>query len=301
MAQHNCRIMFGNSRYRLFSFPFLSVFTCLMQFQVNSQSISDTSLFNKPHFIIETKFATYLYDKSGGGFSSIYDKDGVDWIQYSLKGDDQYPESAAGRFRGLPNFVFRSEDSGAGHPGFEKCISEKVGTNEIVTKSKSGKWMWRWKFFQTHATVTMEKADLDHAYWFLYEGIPGGSYAPKITYWGTDVLATRFDAPDFQAQKQVYGNWRWAYFGSQASGRVFYVGMTEPDEHLDTFSFLAAESGNLYAEEGMVVFGFGRNEKGKSLMGICPNTFFIGFYEKPVMDPKASKKIARYLKKKMGE
>lgn len=282
-----------------FTLSLLLVINCLNP--VFSLTIEDTTLFDKPHFVIKTISATYLYDKSGGGFSSIIDREGIDWVQYNLTGDDKYPASAAGRFRGLPNFVFRSDDSGAGHPGFDKCGSEKVSQNEILTKSKSGKWQWRWMFFESNAQVTMEKVDSDHSYWFLYEGTPGGKYSPQTSYWGTNNTSTKFDTPNFQGGGQIYGHWQWAYFGEKSSNRVFFVYMPESDELLDTFSYLGAERKNMLANEGMVVFGFGRDKKSNTMMTKKQNIFVIGFFEKKLIKPSAQRKFKKYVKNLTGK
>jgi len=258
-----------------------------------SQSIKDTILFDRPHFVITSKTATYLYDKSGGGFSSILDNDGIDWVSYNLSGEDKYPESAAGRFRGVPNFVFGSEDGGAGHPGFDKCVSEKISDSEILTKSLSGNWHWRWKFTEQCAKATIEKVDSTHSYWFLYEGTPGGKYSPQTSYWGTSKSGPRFDTPDFQSGSQVYDHWDWAYFGENTVDRVLFVSM-KPDKLLDTFSYLGAGKEKLGSKDGMVVFGFGRGKKSNSLM-TKSNEFIIGFYETKVDTPNAYDRFERFM------
>ena len=153
--------------------------------------ISEDIYAGTDHFVIKTKKVTYYLDKEGGGLSRMIDKQGNDWISFKKDPWNNYPESAASSYRGLPNLVFRSEDSGAGHPGHKKCYSFVVDKNTILTISKSGKWQWRWKFFKNYATITMEKVDHDHKYWFLYEGPIAGEFKPEFQYWGTNLGGPR--------------------------------------------------------------------------------------------------------------
>lgn len=85
--------------------------------------IKETIYQSRPHFIIKTKKATYYLDKAAGALSSLKDRDGTDWVQYNGDPGAAAPAGASGGFRGIPNLVYRSEDGGAGHPGFDKCTS----------------------------------------------------------------------------------------------------------------------------------------------------------------------------------
>src|SRR5688500_11881578 len=104
----------------------------------SSIAISDDTYESRPHFKIETKTATYFYDKAGGGLSRVFDKDGIDWVYYNGDPKATSPTGASGGFRGIPNMVYKLDDGGAGHPGFDQCISEKVDDRTIRTRSKSG-------------------------------------------------------------------------------------------------------------------------------------------------------------------
>jgi hypothetical protein len=95
-------------------------------------------------FEIMLENATLYYQKEAGGFSSIIDTEGNDWIGFRLDSIKQYPLNAASEYRGLPNLVFRSDDSGAGHPGFSQCKSILISDNQIKTVTNSGKWEWTW-------------------------------------------------------------------------------------------------------------------------------------------------------------
>jgi len=49
---------------------------------------------------VETSSGTYYYTKDGGGFSSIVDEDGNDWVTHNST------FGSAGTYRGIPNLVF---------------------------------------------------------------------------------------------------------------------------------------------------------------------------------------------------
>jgi len=75
--------------------------------------------------------------------------------------------------------------------------------------------------------------------------------------------------------------------------------MREPDDYLDTFSFLSAESKNLLSANGMIVFGFGRGKKSNSLMTEYPNHFMIGFFEGSADEARGYRKLSKYLRKQI--
>jgi hypothetical protein len=114
----------------------LTIISGLFILSCNTISIENETYENRPHFKIETRTATYCFDKAGGGLSRIIDSDGIDWIYYN--GDPRAVSSsgASGDFRGIPNVVYRMEDGGAVHPGFDQCISEKSGKNVIRTRNR---------------------------------------------------------------------------------------------------------------------------------------------------------------------
>lgn len=64
--------------------------------------------------------------------------------------------------------------------------------------------------------------------------------------------------------------------------RVLYVVQQEPDDVPDSFGFLGHTEAGLAAEDGMVVFGFGRREATPFLT--MPHTFHLGFSEQAVRD-----------------
>ena len=231
---------------------------------------------DRPHFRIRTKTATYYYDVAGGGFSSIVDPDGNDWVAYAREPWGEYPASAASSYRGVPNFVFREPDNGAGHPGWDECESRVVGRRKIHTVSKSGRWAWTVTFHKDCARFDMVRSDPDHPYWFLYEGPAGGRYRPETTWWATDKTPKSYAVQDHYRGNDHEGRHRYMYFGEDSTPRTLFIYQATPDTLLDHYSLLGnTEAGAAESPDGMIVAGLGRGPGSYPLM-TGPNTFLIG-------------------------
>ncbi|MEM9723253.1 MAG: hypothetical protein AAGA10_28550 [Bacteroidota bacterium] len=263
--------------------------------QSSEVKIVEGTYMNRPHFLIQTESATYYYDRKGGGISRMIDRQGKDWIAFGKEPWDEYPASAASSFRGIPNLVFRSEDSGAGHPGHDQCQSKIIGDTAILTTSLSERWQWKWTFHPSHAELEVLRVDPHHPYWFLYEGTPGGVFDPQHQYIGTDIGGPWDTAWDYYAGDILYGQWRFVYLGHKQVDRVLFISQQDPDTLTDTFSYLGnSEKGN-QAPNGMVVLGLGRAEGAKPLMQ-KPNVFTLGFIERKVENVEAHDSLKQQLK-----
>ena len=215
----------------------------------------------RDHFVIETRQATYWLDKNSGGLSRLIDRDGNDWIAFKREPWDQYPASAAGAYRGLPNLLHGNDESGFGHPGWDRATSQQVDESTIVSTSNSGKWKLIWQFSAVDVRLTVERTDGDTPYWFLYEGPIAGRWAPADQYFATNTT-TPIDQPhDFFKQDKLFDSWRWAYFGDKDVPRVMFIVHEQQDDAVDTFSHLGNSPGGVESPDGMVVFGFGRGPK----------------------------------------
>lgn len=226
-------------------------------------SIREADHEDRAHFVISTVAAEYWLDRQAGGLSRLIDPDGRDWISFRKEPLAKFPESAAAGYRGIPNAVYgkSNPEAGAGHPGFERCTSARVSGNEMRCTSRSGRWEWTWIFTDAAAWLRFERVDPEHAYWFLYEGTPGGRFRPAEQYWGTDLGGPNGSVPTIKSQH--FGRWRWAYFGDRIASRVLAVAQVQPDEIDDTFWYLGSTNGGAAdSADGMVVFGFGRGRGG---------------------------------------
>jgi hypothetical protein len=240
--------------------------------------IAEADYEGRAQFRIISGNATWFYDRAGGGFSRLLDREGRDWIAFHKKPLSQFPASAEAGYRGLPNCVFTGPDKGAGHPGFDQCITERLGTNALRTTSRSGRWQWSWTFHEAQAHFRMEKVDPDHAWWFLYEGPIAGTFAPHEKFWGTDLGGPRFEVPG--NSNQLFERWRWVYFGDQSVPRVFFIAQHQPDDLPDTLWFLGSSQGGApTAPDGMVVFGFGRGPRTSPQFKRSGVAFTVGLVE----------------------
>lgn len=276
---------------------FLALIFLIAFFHSEAQvSIAEGSYLGRPHFIIETPEARWYYDRAGGGFSRLMDAEGNDWISFKKSEQTNYPASAGDEYRGLPNLVFRSEDGGAGHPGFSQCTSEVIDDHIIRTISNSGKWVWEWAFYPEFAQLNILQTDPSHTYWFLYEGTPGGRFFPNGQYWGNDVDGRRNDTGDYYNDNKLTGNWQWVYIGDERVNRVLFIHQSTVDNHPDMFSYLGNDSTGVNARDGMVVLGIGRKSPAIPLM-TQSQSFRIGIYPHKIRHQRDHKRLQNYLMK----
>ncbi len=208
---------------------------------------------------LQTPAATWYYHKAGAGFASLEDHDGRDWIGFHPKGGSD------GRYRGIPNLV---HPEGYFHPGGTKCTSRIVHRGpvrvRIASESADGKWACHWDVFPALARLTVTRAD--HAYWFLYEGTPGGELDEATDF------CVRSDGTRTPASKRWTGDLpdpEWLYFGDPVRNRILFLAQEADDRLVDSYWPM---QGN------MTVFGFGRKGLGKFLKA-TPARFIVGLAE----------------------
>ncbi len=205
---------------------------------------------------IQTPAGTYVYHRKGAGFASLLDTEGNDWISFHPRGGSD------GKYRGIPNLV---HPEGYFHPGGDKCSSRLVSAGPIkvaiVSTAEQGRWVVRWDIYPRRAVLTVLKAP--KAYWFLYEGTPGG----KID--GRDDYSLRPDGKKLPASESwdlklpVPG---WVQFGDSKLRRaIFLYNHNAPSSH----------SSYWMMQKNMTVFGFGRTGLKKKLSTV-PARFTIG-------------------------
>ncbi|MFO7671104.1 MAG: VCBS repeat-containing protein [Bacteroidales bacterium] len=246
-------------------------------------------------FKIETPSATYIYDRAGGGFMSMMDQNGRDWIGFK-KEDYPGPGNAASRYRGIPNLGIGGEDADAGHPGFDRCITKVIAPNVIETTTKSGLWKFRWAFYDTYAKLTMVKTLPGMPYWFLYEGTPAGSYDPGKMYWGNNLDGRRKDFPDLLENTGIFNNYNWLYVGQEGYPRILFFRQLRPDEQADLFSYMGnTRGGSDRSPDGMVCFGFGRAHHTTPVLQGNNQEFIIGFVDMEVKTAADHKNVSTYI------
>ncbi len=267
------------------------------KYKPSDVKISETVEQGIPSLKIETPSATYIYDKAGGGFISMIDKDGQDWI--SFKNVDAAPPSnnAVSKYRGIPNLGIEGDDQDAGHPGFDRCETKMIASNLIETISKTGSWKFRWSFYDHYAKFTMVKTVPGIPYWFLYEGTPAGKYDPAKMYWGNNLDGRMNTCPDLLQNTGTYNNWSWVYTGQKDYSRILFLKQLNPDENPDLFSYMSGtvgiEAGK--APDGMVCFGFGRAQHTLPVLQDQNNEFVIGFFDKEIKNRDDNQLVMKYL------
>ena len=227
---------------------------------------ADESAGGDPAYIVTTPSATWYLEKTGGGLSSMIDRDGVDWLGFRKEEGSGWK----GEYRGFPNAIHRQDGSyfhamNAGTEPSTSVVDIDSGEHvQITFTSGNGQWEGRWDFYPDRCDFTMTRVSDGYKYWILYEGVPNGEIN-ETDYW--------FGSMDNQI-REIHEPFsgdlpgpEWIAFGDTRSTRVLYVVQHEDDEHLDEY----------YMRPYMTVFGFGRNDGNKYFD--TPKTFSIGFVE----------------------
>ena len=235
---------------------------------MTDQVVVETGLVDEglPAMSITTAQSTWWYQTEAGGFSSLVDSSGADWIGWNMAA------GSAGEYRGLPNLVY---PAGYFHPGSTGHVTTLDADgplrSSLTTVSPDGQWEIRWDVYPSHAVATVLVADTP--YWFLYEGTPGGSVEATSDFWAqssgtTDTLDNSFDA-DMAAPE-------WVQFGDPVAGRSLFLINHTDDVAPDSFRTM---------NNAMTVFGFGRSGLSRSLTG-TGREFSVGLLD--TADPTAA-------------
>ncbi|MCP4424319.1 MAG: DUF1349 domain-containing protein [Chloroflexi bacterium] len=225
-------------------------------------------------FQIDTSNASYFYHKQAGGFSSLVDANGNDWINFHPTG------GSAGSYRGIPNLVYPHNYF---HPGFTHVTSSIINQGPLKASVQSvtdnNLWEVMWEFYPRYARLTVMRINDD--YWFLYEGTPGGSLDTAtdivVRSDGTQILAGGSWTGDIVGEE-------WVYFGDPNVGRSLYAVNHEDDTAVDSYYPM---------HEEMTVFGFGRDGTNSSL-NQAPAQFTIGLADTTAFSPTAESIYSAY-------
>lgn len=226
----------------------------------------DNSAGGDPAYIITTPSATYYLEKTGGGLSSMLDRDGIDWL-----GFHKAPGSGhKGEYRGFPNAVHK-QDGNYFHAMNAKTdaartLVEKKSPDHIrigVT-SENGKWQGQYDFYPDRLDFTMRVVSPGYKYWVQYEGVPGGTM-DETDFWYSSADAVRHGITETSIRDLPAPEWM--AFGDRNAPRMIFVAHHEDDSHPDDY----------VSRPHMTVLGFGRRNKDKYLT--TPSKFSIGFVE----------------------
>ena len=190
-------------------------------------------------YVITTQNATYYFHITGGALSSLDDDDGNDWINYNLA------LGADGAYRGIPNAIHPESDF---HPGRTTATTAVLFDGPLrltlLSKTSDDKWHALWQFYPTYVTFTMLK--IDHDYWFLYEGTPGGALETDSDF---VVRASGSQTPASVSWQQDLDGEEWVYFADPVVDRSLYFINHIDDNIRDSYFPMDGK---------MTVFGFGR-------------------------------------------
>lgn len=198
--------------------------------------------------------ATYWLQYENGGFSSIEDNEGNDWLSFNPTPGSE----SGGEFRGTPNAIF---PGGGLHAGFDIGDTEVIHVGPLKTTVEStvtvpkGTYKMRYEFYGNFVRATMVEAE--DSYWFLYEGTPGGAVDGNDTVVRSD--GTETDISTSWNEDNGIGSVNeeeWLYFRDSDVDRFIYFVHNEADDLKDSY-YRMDNNGS------MTVFGFGRdNEAG---------------------------------------
>jgi hypothetical protein len=229
----------------------------------------------QPCYRIDTSCGTWFYQKDAGGFSSLVDVDGNDWLNFHPFGGSD------GIYRGIPNLV---HPDNIFHPGHANCTSEVLHAGPlkvtIHTVSNNALWECLWEIYPAHARLTVLQT-ADQPYWFLYEGTPGGLLDLDTDFC---VRSTGERGPMTQSWTADIPGPEWLYFEDANLDRYLYFVHEEDDGQTDSFYQM---------QENMTVFGFGRSGLTKYLQG-APKHFTVGLADDAQFDQAAATIRAAY-------
>lgn len=226
----------------------------------------DASAGGDAAYIITTDNAVYYLEKSGGGLSSMLDKDGVDWLGFHKKKGSGHK----GEYRGFPNAVHRQDGNyfhamNAGTDPSSSVVEIDSDSHvRIIFTSDNKQWEGQWDFYPERCDFTMSRVSAGHKYWVQYEGVPGGEMDRS------DFRYSSADSEKHLIDESFIGDLpapEWMAFGDENSPRMLYMLQHEDD----------TQPNDYVSRPDMTVLGFGRRNKDKFLTQ--PQSFSIGFVE----------------------
>jgi len=243
--------------------------------------VSDETLFGDMEcFRIQTPQATYVYGKRGAGFASIIDREGHDWIAYRHGGH------AAGEYRGLPKCGQPTKYFHCGY-GFGQYTNTNWFVSTITVRetehvrihseTRNGDSACDWDFDPARATMTLRRIG-EPAYWFIYEGVPGGTLDVE-----KDFVVRPGNRKTFLSEPWT-DNVPWVYFGAAESHSALFLINHQHHDKIDSYVFWPYKREGDGSFQQMTVFGFGRpswqdpKQHTPPLTGL-PARFSIGFAE----------------------
>ncbi len=217
---------------------------------------------------IETPAAIYWLDREGGAFTSLVDRDGIDWVKYSsAKGLD-------GQYRGVPNASYR-DGLHPGNKGFAAATDAPFGVplpSVTVTVGKARADAATYHFHPSHVEIILTAIEGQTA-WILYEGTPGGADDDQDRYRlsnGRSFTGAESYLGDVAAHPRVAPGSEWMAVTASEVPRTLFLAHDD-DDITDRFTNYP----------NMCMWGFGRDEKNHEKLSSAhlPNRMVLGLVE----------------------
>lgn len=252
----------------------------------NPVTVDSLTYENQLTYLIDTPRADYYYHLAGGGFASIIDNDGQDWISFH----DIPGSGSSGQYRGIPNMVGKHNEpqNSYFHPGFTNALSRIVSAGPlkvtVLTESDNPDNLWQllWEFYPSYVRLTVQTVGTTNSgdYWLLYEGTVGGVQdANDVVVRSNGVQTSAYDYED--SWEETLLDPAWVYFRDLSASRIFFLSDDQGDDAPDSYRPQGQSWGS---SPVMTVFGFGRvldtssNQMVPRISG-AGRTFTIGFGE----------------------
>ena len=206
---------------------------------------------------IITEQATYIYHKLGGGFASIVDNDGLEWIGYKEKDKE-------GGERGFPNL------GEFGRPGSDLGRSKilSMGPVHIAFQSETldRKTVFRWDVFPRFARLTVLRSAKPYSVEF--DGLPAGNLEFRTSFAVNSDGRKIYPRQDWN---KSLPDPHWVYLGNDRTVRSFFMVNRDLIDKADDFSV---------ADGKYVSFAFGRKGRnGERLIQGAPGSFVFGIID----------------------
>ena len=203
----------------------------------------------------------WYYDMEGGGFTSINDISGADWVDWNPAA------GSAGQFRGLPNL---EHPVSTFHPGVDNSstVVEQSGPLRAVfrTTSDDGEWVMLWSFYRRHVIAEVIDTPDGADYWFQYEGTPGGSLGAEDKIIQNNGTTSDFDDTWINDLDDI----EWAAVADTTKDRSLYIAHLDDDSEVDSYTDL---------DDVMTVLVFGRSGLNTTQRLSGPRTFVVGLVD----------------------
>nr|HMN27001.1 InlB B-repeat-containing protein [Caldilineaceae bacterium] len=243
-------------------------------------------------YLIKSDNATYAYHLQGGGFSSMVDVNGNDWLDYH-----DNPPDERGAYRGLPNMV--PPPDGLFHPGKQNHLTTRLYSGPLKetfrTKTIDDKWEVQWEIYPTYASMTVLKRPSNKNYWWLYEGPPGGVVEDTVPLAQRDFV-TLSNGASFPINQSFSGDLvgdEWGFISdpdvdnAATVARSIFLIHHSDDTAVD--SFHTQVTGGAQTTKRMPIWGFGRNgSTTQTYLSATPNRFSVGFMDETAYAPGAA-------------